>query len=253
VKVVLLTSFLAKRYSNRNLLFFGKDLNLVLSHSIWNFISPLISRAGAVLDVGCGTGILIFNVSNKMKPDVVAVGLEIDKRRCEMALLKTHREIICAEALHMPFADETFNMVFSTMVIEHVDDEALLHEVSRVLKDGGFLVLTTVVRGEKANYFYKDEEGRSLLALDHIREYGSGQEVLQLVKSYGFVTMASVIYPFRVSLPTAFLSTLYRLFPNMILEILATTDLVSTVRTKLTISVPRYFIVEAVMQKLRLT
>jgi len=253
VKVVLLASFLAKRYSNRNLLFFGKDPHLVLSPSIWNFVSPLVKHAGAVLDVGCGTGILIFNLSNKMKPNAVAVGLEIDKKRCEMALLKTHREIVCAEALHMPFANETFNLVFSTMVIEHVDDEALLREVSRVLKDGGFLVLTTVLRGEDAHYFYKDEEGRPLLALNHIREYGSGQEVLQLIKSYGFVTRASVIYPFRLSLPTAFLSTLYRLFPNKILEALATTDLVSITRKKLTINVPKYFIIEVVTQKFRLT
>ena len=188
-----------------------------------------------------------------MQPSAIAIGLEIDKRRCEMALLKTHCELVCAEALHMPFANETFNIVFSTMVIEHMDDETLLREVSRVLKDEGFLVLTTVVRGEDANYFYKDEEGRSLLAPNHIREYDSGQEVLQLIKSYGFVTRTSVIYPFKLSLPTAFLSTLYRLFPNKILEILATTDIVSTVRTKLTISVPRYFIVEVVMQKIRLT
>jgi SAM-dependent methyltransferase len=243
-------SFLVKRY-RRNLLFFGKDINLVLSHRIWDFISPFVKHAGGILDVGCGTGTLIFNVSNKIKPNAVVVGIDVDKRRCEMTLLKTQREIVCAEALHLPFANKTFNLVFSTMVIEHVDDKALMREVTRVLKDGGFLVLTTVVREEDANYFYKDEEGRSLLAPDHIREYSSGQEVLQLIKSYGFVTKAFVIYPFRLSLPTAFLSTLYRLFPNMILERLATTDFVSTVRTKLIISVPKYSIIEVVMQNAR--
>ena len=252
-KVSLWQRFLSKRNDYRNLLFFGKEPNLVLSRSAWNFISPLVRNAAVILDVGCGTGTLIYNIGKQIKPNTIAVGLEMQRRRCEMALLKTQGEFICADALHMPFANETVSMVLSTMVIEHVDDETLLREVSRALKDGGFLVLTTVVRGEEANYFYKDEEGRSLLAPDHIREYDSGQEVLQLIKSYGFVTRASVIYPFKLSLPTAFLSILYRLFPNKILEILATTDLVSTLRTKLTISVPRYFIVEVVMQKIRLT
>jgi len=241
--------FLSKQNDHRNLLLFGKELNLILSRSIWNFISPLVKSAAVILDVGCGTGTLIYNISKQMKPNTIVVGLEMQRRRCEMALLKTQGEFICADALHMPFANETVSMVFSTMVIEHVDDKMLLHEICRTLKDGGIFILTTVIRGEGAKYFYKDGEARSLLAPDHLREYSSEQEILELIKSYGFVIKASIIYPFRLSLPTAFLSTLYKLFPTKIFEIAATTDLVSIIRTRLTVLIPRYYFIEMVAKK----
>jgi len=46
---------------------------------------------------------------------------------------------ICA----MPFADDSFDLVLATDVIEHVeDDEGALREIARVLRPGGALLLT---------------------------------------------------------------------------------------------------------------
>ena len=53
---------------------------------------------------------------------------------------------VIADALHLPFKEEVFNLVYFTEVIEHLpkNTESLaLSEIYRVLKKGGILILTT--------------------------------------------------------------------------------------------------------------
>ncbi|OGI47709.1 MAG: hypothetical protein A2151_03005 [Candidatus Muproteobacteria bacterium RBG_16_65_34] len=85
---------------------------------------------GALLDVGCGekpyakwtTGITCY------------VGIDTVSRGADV-LVGNHEE--------WPFADNTFDAVLCTQVMEHVDDVGrLLSEITRVLKPGGNLVLT---------------------------------------------------------------------------------------------------------------
>ncbi len=49
-----------------------------------------------------------------------------------------------ADVRHLPFEDSSYDKVLSISTIEHIDDDALaLHEMLRVLKPGGLLLLTT--------------------------------------------------------------------------------------------------------------
>jgi SAM-dependent methyltransferase len=51
---------------------------------------------------------------------------------------------VFASALRLPFGAETFDSVLSTEVLEHVPEpKMILSEAARVLKSGGYLVLST--------------------------------------------------------------------------------------------------------------
>jgi SAM-dependent methyltransferase len=95
-----------------------------------------LNSSSNILDVGTGTG---ANLRMLRALDARHVtGLDSNEmaiRYCESKDLgQVRRGDICA----IPFADETFDFVLATDVIEHVDDDsAALAELARVLKHGG--------------------------------------------------------------------------------------------------------------------
>ena len=88
-------------------------------------------RGSAHLDIGCGDGYFL-----KRSPCETAFG--IDMRLGDPPLDPPHQ---------LPFPDESFDLVTMLAVIEHVKDPAYgIAEITRVLKPGGRLVLTTPKR-----------------------------------------------------------------------------------------------------------
>ncbi|MEE4193406.1 MAG: class I SAM-dependent methyltransferase [Halieaceae bacterium] len=99
-----------------------------------------------VLDLGCGEGRHV--ISAYLQPGVDAVGIDLN-----VDDLKTTREKFadfsgaCAEssftlasanALALPFADNYFDKVICSEVLEHIPDyQGALEEINRVLKPGG--------------------------------------------------------------------------------------------------------------------
>ncbi|MCE7863994.1 MAG: class I SAM-dependent methyltransferase [Bacteroidetes bacterium CHB5] len=102
-----------------------------------NFIKGNASRfSGSVLDVGCGWKPYrqLFNCSSY-------IGLDIQTNSQNK---KTSSADIYYDGLTMPFTDCQFNYVITTEVIEHVaDTDLFIREISRVLKPGGEVLLTT--------------------------------------------------------------------------------------------------------------
>jgi SAM-dependent methyltransferase len=92
---------------------------------------------GRVLDVGCGVG-MYMRAFASFTP--CAFGVEIEGERARQAL--AHGSVAQSPAEALPFADDTFDLVLSHEVIEHVaDDRASVAEMLRVLKPGGRLAL----------------------------------------------------------------------------------------------------------------
>ncbi|MBI3766624.1 MAG: class I SAM-dependent methyltransferase [Ignavibacteriales bacterium] len=76
---------------------------------------------------------------------------------------------VCGDSLLLPFRDESFETVLSTQVIEHVVNPfQMMSEVSRVLKPGGYLILTAPqawpLHEEPHDYFRYTRYGLELLA-----------------------------------------------------------------------------------------
>jgi len=94
------------------------------------------------LEIGCGLG-YFSQMAYKKGANVTAV--DIGERLVEKTKKKIpDAKILLASAADLPFKDECFDIVLSTEVIEHVEDQKkALSEQMRVLKKGGYLVLTT--------------------------------------------------------------------------------------------------------------
>lgn len=87
-----------------------------------------------VLEVGCGTGRLLGRIAPLARS---AVGLDLSTGMLEAAVA---RGLCCVhgDATALPFADASFDTVYSFKVLAHVREiERALSEVSRVLRPGG--------------------------------------------------------------------------------------------------------------------
>lgn len=128
------------------------------------------------LEIGCGLGYFSLEALNRAaKVTAVDVGknlVAITKNRVRKG------KFIVASASELPFRNNSFDIVLCTEVIEHVDNQkAAFKEMFRVLKKGGYLVLTTpnklfkplfdflsltktrVYKGNEKWFFYKEIKG----------------------------------------------------------------------------------------------
>jgi SAM-dependent methyltransferase len=99
---------------------------------------------GRLLVDGCGVGMYLHHLN----PDFSeAIGLDIEFERLQEAQA-LESKVINGVGEDLPFPAETFDLVLSHEVLEHVqDDQSTINEVVRVLKPGGRLVLFCPNRG----------------------------------------------------------------------------------------------------------
>ncbi len=99
---------------------------------------------GHVLEDGCGVGMYLAHLAPLARQ---AVGLEIDPARAREASAGAG-PVLCGAGEHLPFSANTFDLVLSHEVIEHVQDDRMsIAEIIRTLRPGGRLVLFCPNRG----------------------------------------------------------------------------------------------------------
>jgi ubiquinone/menaquinone biosynthesis C-methylase UbiE len=118
----------------------------------------LAGLEGDVLEVGAGTGLNLEHYP----PGVTLVLLEPDpymRRRLAERVSSSARKagVVDASAEALPFPDESFDAVVTTLVLCSVSDvELALAEMRRVLRPGGRLLLIEHVRGEGRMALFQD-------------------------------------------------------------------------------------------------
>ena len=96
-----------------------------------------------ILDLGCGTG-TSADFFKKMVPDAQWIGLDIEESPEVASRTKTGAEFHSFDGINIPFGDNSFDLIFSNQVLEHVRHPVeLLKEARRVLKPEGFMVGST--------------------------------------------------------------------------------------------------------------
>lgn len=100
-----------------------------------------------ILDIGCGTGFVLRKLAACLPHTVQFAGIDPAPTMIEVArTLSPSDERLIFEsgtAEHLPFPDDTFDLVLSTTSFDHWEDQqAGLRECNRVLKEDGYLVLT---------------------------------------------------------------------------------------------------------------
>lgn len=119
---------------------------------------------GVWLDIGCGTADLIAAARRRGQ---LAVGVDIALRwlivaRRRLDELQLSAPLVCADGEHLPFADDTFERVFSLGTLEHCQRAAnVIAEARRVSAPRGVVRVRTVNR-------------YSLLPEPHVRVWGVG-------------------------------------------------------------------------------
>lgn len=104
------------------------------------------------LDVGCGTGTLALEAARYLSPGGSIRGVDPGSQQIARARVKAARRRISQVSIEfqvgvieqLPFPDQTFDVVFSTLMMHHLPTPLKrqgLAEIARVLKPGGRVVI----------------------------------------------------------------------------------------------------------------
>jgi SAM-dependent methyltransferase len=98
-----------------------------------------IAHRKNVLDIGCGHGAVTEELSRRCGGQVVA----LDCRQNVFTDTKnsfTNSNPICGDALHLPFSNSTFDLIFCQFTLLWLDARAVIKEIHRILQPNGVLV-----------------------------------------------------------------------------------------------------------------
>ena len=146
--ILLFTLAIVGMWSSR----FGK---LILRDKVLGKLN--FKGSESTLDLGCGNGLLLIEAA-KRTPDGKATGADLWDKTLEysytaqMALnnakiegVSERVEVVTADAQAMPFADNSFDIVMTSLMMHHVPDtNKALNEMIRVTKPGGTIVIADV-------------------------------------------------------------------------------------------------------------
>jgi ubiquinone/menaquinone biosynthesis C-methylase UbiE len=146
-----------------------------------------VQSGETVLDVGCGTGTLLLDMARQVGATGRVAGVDPSQEQIARACAKAARRGLPIEFQvgvieQLPFPEQTFDLVFSTLMMHHLPAPLKrqgLVEIARVLKPGGRLVL--------ADFTHKaDRVGRAA----HVHAGGSRvHDLVALLTDAGFTVV----------------------------------------------------------------
>ncbi|ADZ82054.1 class I SAM-dependent methyltransferase [Cellulosilyticum lentocellum] len=164
-----------------------------------NTLMPI--RFETVLDVGCGTGSLLYEILDR-KPQVKAVGVDFSEEMLKVARDKLPKrvELIQGDAEAIPFENKRFDVVVGSDILRYTTNpQLMIREMYRVLKVGGKIVLcdfctASSLRAVK-NLFnpLSKDGGLRIYAEDEVKEFlsKSGFDFVNYTKVTGNTFIAT--------------------------------------------------------------
>lgn len=137
-------------------------------------IAQIGRGGGRVLDVGCGTGVMLRELAPAW---LMAVGCDRSATALAYCRRRGLRALVQSDAISLPFSDGCFALVLALDVVEHLDDDhACLGELARVCQPGGHVLVH--VPAFQLLWSDKDEINQ------HRRRY-NGRALVDLVERAG--------------------------------------------------------------------
>lgn len=109
-----------------------------------------------VLEIGFGTGHSLIELAKSVGPSGKVYGIDLSEKMVEISRKRAHQEgingqieLICGDALHLPYESEILDGVFMSFTLELFDTPDIvlvLSECRRVLKPGGQIVVVGMSR-----------------------------------------------------------------------------------------------------------
>ena len=159
-------------------------------------------KVDRILDLATGSGDLALAMERRL-PNAKIVAADFSPRMIQIARNKGVRETIIADALQLPFADDSFDCVTIAFGLRNIADwSAALREMSRVLIAGGrvlildFSIPRSILRRPYRFYLHRflpslaglltgEKDAYDYLAAS-IEEFPSGDEMVRLIEGNGF-------------------------------------------------------------------
>lgn len=155
-------------------------------------IYPLLKRNADVLEVGCGRGDVLTILASM---GFNCTGVEPSEHMIKMCSQHPNCKVLYGTADSLDFPDESFDLVFSQQVIEHLHPEDVprhFGEAFRVLRRGGKLAVETPNRRtgpqDISRGFARTAEGL------HLKEWTIGELVHEFQK-VGFIKIRGLLSP----------------------------------------------------------
>jgi ubiquinone/menaquinone biosynthesis C-methylase UbiE len=174
-----------------------------------------ITAADRVLDLGCAIGNILIALAERIDfanppfgVDVSPTLIDIGRRELERAGMGERVELLVAPATSLPFEAASFDVVLTSHVIKHLDDDALAQtftEVARVLRPNGRFLLWEFKKSPLSAPVFVSARGTGLPPAFTLR---SEETLRQALSSAGFADITRVSTGFFILPPVPRLALL---------------------------------------------
>lgn len=111
-------------------------------HALKNILKSEIKDGITILDIGGYDGFISYKL-NKIFPNLKITVVDVDKSGLQIAKGRG-LSTLCSSGLELPIKDNLVDVVLCLDLLEHIkEDNALIKEISRILKKNGKIILTT--------------------------------------------------------------------------------------------------------------
>jgi len=102
-----------------------------------------LSSTSNILDIGCAKGFMLYDFM-QLIPDISVNGIDVSEYAIEHAVAEVKPFVKVANAIELPFEDNSFDAVISITTLHNLEQDELaiaLKEVERVSKGKSFITL----------------------------------------------------------------------------------------------------------------